>query len=103
MAESAVAHGVHRSWVDKLLARYRAHGEPGPEPGSRRPLHSLSRVSDLYQDEMVVRGKEPTGVGSMMSRSNSNRPSASSACSATAVRVSCSRCRSSMVTISHVA
>ena len=37
IAELAAAHGVHRSWLYKLLARYRAEGDAGLEPRSRRP------------------------------------------------------------------
>lgn len=29
IGELARVHGVHRSWLYKLLARYRAEGEPG--------------------------------------------------------------------------
>jgi transposase len=36
VAELAASHGVHRSWIYKLLARYRAEGEEGLLPGSRR-------------------------------------------------------------------
>ena len=31
VAELAAAHGVHRSWIYKLVARYRAEGEAGLE------------------------------------------------------------------------
>src|SRR5437660_7614830 len=31
VAELAARHGVHRSWIYKLLARYRAEGEAGLE------------------------------------------------------------------------
>ena len=37
VAELAKTHGVHRSWIYKLIARYRAEGEAGLMPGSRRP------------------------------------------------------------------
>jgi transposase InsO family protein len=37
VSELAAAHGVHRSWVYKLLARYRAGGYEALEPRSRRP------------------------------------------------------------------
>ena len=35
IAELATAHGVHRSWLYKLLARYRSEGNAGLEPRSR--------------------------------------------------------------------
>jgi|SRR5580700_1497878 transposase InsO family protein len=37
VSELAVAHGVHRSWIYKLLARYREGGIEALEPRSRRP------------------------------------------------------------------
>jgi transposase len=37
VSELAAAHGVHRSWIYKLLARYRAGGLQALEPRSRRP------------------------------------------------------------------
>jgi transposase InsO family protein len=37
VGELAAAHGVHRSWIYKLLARYRAGGYEALAPRSRRP------------------------------------------------------------------
>lgn len=37
VSELAAAHGVHRSWIYKLLARYRIGGYDALEPRSRRP------------------------------------------------------------------
>lgn len=37
VGELAAAHGVHRSWIYKLLARYRQGGYEALEPRSRRP------------------------------------------------------------------
>jgi transposase InsO family protein len=37
VSELAAAHGVHRSWIYKLLARYREGGIEALEPRSRRP------------------------------------------------------------------
>jgi transposase InsO family protein len=37
VAELAAAHGVHRSWIYKLLARYREGGYEALQPRSRRP------------------------------------------------------------------
>jgi transposase InsO family protein len=37
VAELASAHGVHRSWIYKLLARYREGGSEALVPRSRRP------------------------------------------------------------------
>ena len=63
MAELAAAHGVHRSWIYKLLARYRAEGEAGLELRSRRPTSSPTRIADLYEDEIVALRKELTDAG----------------------------------------
>jgi len=38
--KAAVKYGVSKSWVSKLMARYRAEGEVAFEPRSRRPLSS---------------------------------------------------------------
>jgi transposase len=46
VAELAAAHGVHRSWIYKLLGRYREGGLDALEPRSRRPRscqHATSR------------------------------------------------------------
>ncbi len=40
VAELAAAHGVHRSWIYKLLARYREGGLEALEPRSRKPRSS---------------------------------------------------------------
>jgi transposase InsO family protein len=37
VSELAAAHGVHRSWIYKLLARYREGGYEALKPQSRRP------------------------------------------------------------------
>lgn len=37
VSELAAAHGVHRSWIYKLLARYRDGGYEALQPRSRRP------------------------------------------------------------------
>jgi hypothetical protein len=49
---------VHRSWLYKLLARYRREGEAGLDPRSKRPHRSPQRISDLYEDEIVALRKE---------------------------------------------
>ncbi len=63
IAELARAHGVHRSWLYKLLARYRREGETGLEPRSRRPHRSPARIADLFEDEIVALRKELTDAG----------------------------------------
>ncbi len=54
VGELAAAHGVHRSWLYKLLARYRREGEPGLEPRSRRPRRSPSAMDPALADEIVA-------------------------------------------------
>jgi transposase InsO family protein len=63
LGELAAAHGVHRSWLYKLLARYRAEGEAGLEPRSRRPHHSPTRIADRYEDAIVALRKELADAG----------------------------------------
>ena len=59
----AAAHGVHRSWLYKLLARYRREGPDGLELRSRRPHRSPTRVTDRYEDEIVTLRKELADAG----------------------------------------
>ncbi|MEX0949012.1 MAG: IS481 family transposase [Acidimicrobiia bacterium] len=58
VAELAAAHGVHRSWIYKLLARYREHGDAGLSPRSRRPRTSPTAVPDALEDEIVTLRKQ---------------------------------------------
>jgi transposase len=58
VAELAAAHGVHRSWIYKLLARYREHGEAGLTPRSRRPHTSPTAVPHEREDEIVMLRKQ---------------------------------------------
>ncbi len=58
VAELAAGHGVHRSWIYKLLARYRAEGEAGLEPRSRRPRHSPSKTSQGWVLEILALREE---------------------------------------------
>ena len=58
VAELAAAHGVHRSWIYKLLARYRAEGEAGLVPRSKRPHSSPAQITDLFEDDIVALRKE---------------------------------------------
>jgi len=58
VAELAAAHGVHRSWIYKLLARYREHGEAGLASRSRRPRTSPTAVGTEVEDEVVMLRKQ---------------------------------------------
>src|SRR2546428_1953937 len=54
VTELARTHRVHRSWLYKLLARYRAEGEAGLAPRSRRPKSSPTAMPTELADEIVV-------------------------------------------------
>lgn len=53
VAELAEAHDVHRSWIYKLLARYRAEGEEGLKPRSRPPHSSPTATPPEIEEEIV--------------------------------------------------
>jgi transposase InsO family protein len=86
VAELAAEHGVHRSWIYKLLARYRQEGEAGLVPRSKAPKHSPGQISDLFEDDIVRIRKQLLDGGfdagavtihSHLSRRWSNPPSVS--------------------------
>ena len=52
--ELAATHGVHFSWIYRLLERYREEGDAGLEPRSRRPHHSPSTTPAALEDEIVL-------------------------------------------------
>jgi transposase len=54
VAELAAEHGMHRSWLYKLLARYRREGESGLAARSRRPRRSPSAMDPALADEIVA-------------------------------------------------
>ncbi|TMC02025.1 MAG: transposase [Chloroflexi bacterium] len=53
VAELARVHGVHRSWLYKLLGRYRTEGEAGLAPRSRRPHRSPTALQPEVTQEIV--------------------------------------------------
>lgn len=53
IGELARVHGVHRSWLYKLLARYRREGQAGLVPRSRRPHHSPAAMAPAIAEEIV--------------------------------------------------
>lgn len=63
IAELAAAHGVHRSWLYKLLARYRLEGDAGLEPRPRRPKGSPSRIAHRHEEAIVTLRKELLDAG----------------------------------------
>jgi transposase InsO family protein/transposase-like protein len=58
VAELAAAHGVHPSWIYRLLARYHAEGDAGLIPRSRRPKTSPTALSHELEDEIVLLRKQ---------------------------------------------
>src|SRR5688572_10040578 len=63
IGELAAAHGVDRSWLFRLLARYRREGEAGLEPRSRRPHTSPTRIAGRHEEAVVALRKELTDAG----------------------------------------
>ena len=63
VGEVAREYGVARSWVYKLLARYRQEGEAAFEPRSRRPASSPSAIAPGTADLIVRLRKELDGQG----------------------------------------
>ena len=57
VAELAASHGVHRSWIYKLLARYRTQGDEGLAPRSRRPQRSPAKTSQAFAAEILEAAK----------------------------------------------
>jgi transposase InsO family protein len=53
VSELAAAHGVHRSWIYKLLGRYRAGGHEALEPRSRRPRSCKHETSPEIVEAIV--------------------------------------------------
>jgi transposase InsO family protein len=61
--EVACAHGVSKTWLYELLARYRAGGEAALEPRSRRPHQSPTRIPDRVEDRIVMLRKHLCELG----------------------------------------
>jgi len=59
----ARAHGVSKSWVGKLVGRFRAGGYEAIEPRSRAPKRIPHRTPDGLEDEIVALRKELTELG----------------------------------------
>lgn len=52
-ADVAAEYGVSRSWVTRLVGRYRTEGDTAFEPRSRRPKTSPNRRVDVVNDLIV--------------------------------------------------
>jgi transposase InsO family protein len=63
VAALARTHGVHPSWLYRLLARYRAEGDAGLIPRSRRPKRSPTAISTEVEDEIVRLRKQLSEEG----------------------------------------
>ena len=61
--EVARAHGVSKSWVGKLVGRYRQGGYEAIEPRSRAPRRIPHRTPDGLEDEIVALRKELAELG----------------------------------------
>jgi transposase InsO family protein len=58
VSELARAHGVHRSWIYKLIARYHAEGDAGLVARSRRPRRSPTQIGERQAAEIVALRKQ---------------------------------------------
>ena len=56
-------YGVSRRWVHELVRRFRADGEAGLEPRSRRPRSSPKRVPEVLEEEILALRKELADQG----------------------------------------
>jgi transposase InsO family protein len=63
VASLAKDHGLHRSWIYKLLDRYQREGDAGLVPRSRRPHSSPTAVTHELEDRIVEIRKELFDAG----------------------------------------
>jgi transposase InsO family protein len=63
VGEVSAAYGVARSWIYELLARYRAEGEAGFGPRSRRPRNSPQAISAAMVELIIRLRGELAGQG----------------------------------------
>lgn len=63
VAEVAATYGLHRAWVYRLLARYRAEGEAAFEPRSRRPRSSPTATPQHVVERVLGLRKQLTEQG----------------------------------------
>ena len=61
--EVAGAHGVSKSWLGKLVGRFRAGGYPATQPRSRAAKRIPHRTPDALEDEIVALRKELAELG----------------------------------------
>lgn len=58
LRDVAQAHGVSKSWVHQLVARYRAGGYEALELRSKAPISVPLRTSDETEDAVVLLRKQ---------------------------------------------
>jgi transposase InsO family protein len=63
VSELAACHGVHRSWIYKLLARYREGGLAALEPRSRRPRSCKHETPREVVEAIVELRRQLSGEG----------------------------------------
>ncbi len=63
VSELSAMHGVHRSWIYKLLARYRAGGYEALAPRSRRPRSCPHKACEQIEQAVVELRHELQGEG----------------------------------------
>jgi transposase InsO family protein len=61
--EVARQHGLSKTWLYELCARYREGGDEALEPRSRRPTSSPTRIGAALEDEIVELRKALAGEG----------------------------------------
>jgi transposase InsO family protein len=61
--EVARSHGISKSWVAKVVGRFRAGGYPAIEPRSRAPKRTPHRTPFEVEDQVVALRKELTDLG----------------------------------------
>jgi len=61
--EVARAHGVSKSWVGKLVGRFRAGGYPATQPRSRAAKRIPHRTPDALEEEIVALRKQLAELG----------------------------------------
>lgn len=62
-ADAAREFGVSRSWVSRLVARWRVEGDAAFEPRSRRPLASPTKIGDSVVELILGLRRELTAAG----------------------------------------
>ena len=63
VSELAAAHGVHRSWIYKLVARYREGGYEALEPRSRAPRSNPNRTPEEVVRAVVSQREQLLSLG----------------------------------------